>query len=546
MQNNQKLTTESCSKIIDDIYSATGLDTTGTGAVGRKRRSILDRDKSLSEDGSGPLRSSGHGNPRFSSFLGIDSRRKRTAGETVIDPALLQRQKPLPRIDLFLNPFMENARETYKNESIAKFKNFFEKADMKKIYPNLFRMLWFTLLPCEDILNVTSSYYGENSLLKECILNGEKLDCSSLFKTVPTDSGMCCAFNLRKSLQPSQYSELLQQMQEETHLEDEDWNIIPKVGKKKGLTIILDSHSNQISAGTVADDFKGFQIFVGPKTDFAMMKEGGMLIRPGHENYLEISAQKISADSKVRFLSENKRKCNYEDEKELLLYSKYTLNNYKFECYIRSTEKITKCVPWFLPKTDEMKICSPWETQVFFKEMDREHNCSHCLPDCETTIYSSSVYAAKFRRCDSRNLGLSSLCNLEGQTPPAIWSNDVVEEYRGDLIPGYISHLEERGNRRQFYPTEEKKNNEILKKLIENDNMTTYEAFEEDIAIVHFYFKNPTAFEYRRYTSMTDEGFLSQIGGLFGLCLGFSFLSAVEILYWFVVKLGRNALQRKD
>ena len=51
---------------------------------------------------------------------------------------------------------------------------------------------------------------------------------------------------------------------------------------------------------------------------------------------------------------------------------------------------------------------------------------------------------------------------------------------------------------------------------------------------------SPTAMEYSRYPSMTVTGFLSQLGGLLGFGLGFSLLSAVEIIYWFVVVLGRR------
>ena len=43
---------------------------------------------------------------------------------------------------------------------------------------------------------------------------------------------------------------------------------------------------------------------------------------------------------------------------------------------------------------------------------------------------------------------------------------------------------------------------------------------------------------------MTVVGFISSIGGLFGLCLGFSLVSLYEIFYWFVVKLGRRIIPR--
>ena len=39
---------------------------------------------------------------------------------------------------------------------------------------------------------------------------------------------------------------------------------------------------------------------------------------------------------------------------------------------------------------------------------------------------------------------------------------------------------------------------------------------------------------------MTVIDFISSVGGLFGLCLGFSLISFFEIVYWFVIRLGRN------
>ena len=42
---------------------------------------------------------------------------------------------------------------------------------------------------------------------------------------------------------------------------------------------------------------------------------------------------------------------------------------------------------------------------------------------------------------------------------------------------------------------------------------------------------------------MTD--FISNIGGLLGLCMGFSLLTAIEVLYWFLVRWGILRLKRQ-
>ena len=43
---------------------------------------------------------------------------------------------------------------------------------------------------------------------------------------------------------------------------------------------------------------------------------------------------------------------------------------------------------------------------------------------------------------------------------------------------------------------------------------------------------------------MTLVDFISNLGGCFGLCLGFSIISFVELLYWFTIVLCDNVTKR--
>ena len=49
---------------------------------------------------------------------------------------------------------------------------------------------------------------------------------------------------------------------------------------------------------------------------------------------------------------------------------------------------------------------------------------------------------------------------------------------------------------------------------------------------------------YEKSPKLTIFGFISNMGGLIGLCLGFSFVSAVEIFYWFVVRMARIVVRK--
>ena len=111
--------------------------------------------------------------------------------------------------------------------------SFFSSSDMALIYPNLFRLLWWPsrfkspIQQCcskkslslvfryiegfENIVTCEKSRYSalpcsplpgiaEQHLLSRCEWRGKIVDCADIFETSPTDSGMCCSFNMEKTL----------------------------------------------------------------------------------------------------------------------------------------------------------------------------------------------------------------------------------------------------------------------------------------------------------------------------------------------------------
>lgn len=93
---------------------------------------------------------------------------------------------------------------------------------------------------------------------------------------------------------------------------------------------------------------------------------------------------------------------------------------------------------------------------------------------------------------------------------------------------------------RSHYPGQRAQGQEIIETLVDDPK---YNAYDKDIAVVNIFFGKPTTIEYERIKRMTAIDFISSVGGLFGLCLGFSLISFFEILYWFIIRLGRNLLR---
>jgi hypothetical protein len=97
------------------------------------------------------------------------------------------------------------------------------------------------------------------------------------------------------------------------------------------------------------------------------------------------------------------------------------------------------CIPWYFPVDDtgSTRMCDPWEAREFRKHVSNvpDDECEQCLPDCSGTIYKASVTAAPFRRCDYKNLGISTLCNFESEQTvnPPIWGQKVLDQYLEEI-----------------------------------------------------------------------------------------------------------------
>ena len=185
----------------------------------------------------------------------------------------------------------------------------------------------------------------------------------------------------------------------------------------------------------------------------------------------------------------------------------------------------------------------------------------HCLPDCSTTVYHGSVTAAPFKKCNMKNLEVSFMCSFESGMNPPIWGEMVSDQYMKEVksVPKYIedqvhsnlrNHIGTETYSLQLYSSKmwlsfsfhtlagDIKGIPVFPASLEKN--PKYDAYAKDIAMVTFFFESSTLFEYKREERMTLIQYISQMGGLLGLCIGFSLISGVEIIYWFTIRLFRN------
>ena len=423
-----------------------------------------------------------------------------------------------------------------------------QRIDMTKSYEALFSNLWYGALPCMTVQGISGDGYNRDpEVLKYCQWKGIKIECAAIFKPFPTDSGMCCVFNLNAAediYQSSIYTSLIDKLQKYDRNHSmmsnptiPDWyqkanepKTIP--GRNKGLYLMLDAHTDLLSITSMENDYTSFKGLISQKGGFPFMAQEGFEIRPGHNNIISLTATRVDADENMHQIDKNSRNCIFYDESSFLkLFKNYTYANCLFECSLLKAKEKYHCIPWYFPISNEpIIICNPWEAHDFLDYMNSitGGNCQNCLPECSSTIYETSIVTVPFRKCDLLNLDMSFLCKLSQrytQPFPKIYSSLFQSDQRADPISGPYN---EQSNRSYNLMN----SNGSLFKI----NDPTYDAFNIDIATVEIYFKKSSAFQIGRQSKMNWIDYFSTVGGLLGLVLGMGFVSFIE-LFWLGLRL---------
>ena len=128
-------------------------------------------------------------------------------------------------------------------------------------------------------------------------------------------------------------------------------------GRRNGLRLTLDLHSNTVSFGSLDQQHSAFKMFIGEPAQFPMMRDKSTHLQPGREHFVDLSATFVSTKG-IRDISPIARGCFFKDEGDLEFYKSYTFTNCRLECMIKEAEEKHKCIPWFLPKVTLLKSLS--------------------------------------------------------------------------------------------------------------------------------------------------------------------------------------------
>ncbi|XP_031342744.1 pickpocket protein 28-like isoform X2 [Photinus pyralis] len=332
-----------------------------------------------------------------------------------------------------------------------------------------------------------------------CFWLEKEVDCKSIFSSVITNEGACCSFNhfpMKSVFNHMPYEDLLK---DRRPYNAEKWAVetgfspnatnetIPWRLIGSGLTIMLKTDVDNYFCSST--NSAGFKISIADPLELPL-GEGLITILPGFK--IEIAISPLIKDARTSLTHDTtaaSRWCHFSNERKLKLYKSYSLLKCLMECQINYTTEMCNCVPYYALSNRTSPICEQRhkacqnqvsELVTFQEGPFLQTSTCKCLPNCNEYDFRASK---SYKRITHRWL-LSNFPNLQ--------------------------------------------------KLLANESI---DNFLKGVAIVKLF---PTTYFVGRSTKneiYDNLELLSNMGGILCIFLGFSFLSAAEIIYHFACEI---------
>ncbi|XP_072934740.1 pickpocket protein 28-like [Epargyreus clarus] len=341
------------------------------------------------------------------------------------------------------------------------------------------------------LINITQPC---NEMLARCFWDSVEMSCQDLFNAQLTDEGLCCTFNVvhREMMfhNPKDLNDLnltfpspaVDWTAEHGYPDDAPSDGFPwkpkGVGTDHGLTLVLDANIAEYYCASTKST--GFKILLHNPTETPKIAKLGEIYGPGIEARAAIQPRILDAQPALRYIDIDKRLCLFSSEIDLVFYRTYTLKNCEMECEARIMLDLCKCVLYYMPKNKTTRVCGKADAKCYnnlrkYMPEGRARACEECLPACTEISYVERLSSAPLNKA------------LFGQ---------------------YAQYLTNK----------------------------TPEYFVNNMLVIHFYFEDNAFMRLTKGEIFGLTEFLSNTGGLLGLCMGFSVMSAVELFYYLTLR----------
>ncbi|XP_069695435.1 pickpocket protein 28-like isoform X2 [Periplaneta americana] len=335
---------------------------------------------------------------------------------------------------------------------------------------------------------------------------GIESDCDELFTTVLTDDGLCFSFNILASEELFRNGTVQRNQKHLNHNETLDWDLetgyrdinakttFPRraltSGARSGLSmflLIMDIEQDPICSFPI----DGVKVLLHNPTDYPIVVEQHFRVPLDRDVVVGIKPRVMTTSESLRSYEPERRRCYFSSERQLRHFSIYTQQNCEMECLTNYTVSECGCAAYYMPRGQGTSICGAGKRECIqfaadsFTTDDDGLDTCNCIPACTEITYDVETSQATFK-----------------------WEESMKASMKGEGL-----------------------------------NFTMSESLK--LSKVAFYYKDSQFVSSRRGELFGPLEFLASCGGLMGLYLGFSFLSLVEIIYFFTVRLCCNLRTNK-
>lgn len=341
-------------------------------------------------------------------------------------------------------------------------------------------------------------------------------ECDKYFRPTLTEEGICYTFN---GLRPTdiyrkdtyQYHHSVQNVSHSTWSLETGYDPASDVetyparvlsaGARSGIFMTLQSFKQEVDYAC-RGPVQGFKVLLHAPDDVPQVSKQFVRIPMGREVLIAVKPNMITTSAGIAEYHPLRRQCFLSHERSLRFFKVYSESNCQLECLANFTLTKCGCVKFSMPRSLDMPVCSEdkiycynmAERELLVREFHRVRKLNsnsdmsrdletacNCMPACTSLVYNTEISQANF--------DLHEMLAAEGDT-----------EFLRDYPGSQMSRLS-------------------------------------------IYFKQNQFITSKRSELYGVTEFLANCGGIFGLFMGFSILSLVEMLYHFTLRFGDNLKQ---
>ncbi|XP_031340947.1 pickpocket protein 28-like [Photinus pyralis] len=358
---------------------------------------------------------------------------------------------------------------------------------------------------CESLLDVTPEF----DPLSVTYLNwiGHSLESGSALIPTFTAEGLCYTFNMLPYEEILRFNDPLKNSSqsankphkwslEDGYPQEDALDAFPRrtfiSGIEGGLRINSIYTNSSHLDHLCTESLQGFKVSLHHPCELPSMNKYFRLPLD-QAVFVGIKPSMITVSPELRDYPAETRKCYFAQEKYLASYKVYTQQNCLDECLANHTWKHCDCIPFYLAVYgDDTKICGP----------------------------------AKFRcvqRCKTRFAGVGN--STSAKRPCNCWPACTSLTYDVEISQTDWSWSEEFGVWRQL-----------------NDRQLNITPHNTHLSMLSVYYKELQFLNCERKELYGTVEFFSNTGGLLGLFIGFSIVSAAELVYFLTVRIICNII----